>query len=228
VTADQALIAAGSVAPHLAPDALYFDCNSCAPQAKQNAAEIVEGAGGRYVDVAVMAPVQPLLHRTPLLLSGPHTEAALAMAAALDLDARNAGRDVGRASSIKLVRSIMMKGLEALAVECLLAGRKLGVDDIVLSSLEQTYPGFGWDRRTGQMLERVIVHGQRRSAEMDEAARMVADLGLPNRMSQATANWQRQVGNLALESDNSASNDASGRDRTDEILSAVVRDPRRS
>ncbi|MBC7312161.1 MAG: NAD(P)-dependent oxidoreductase, partial [Rhizobium sp.] len=78
VTADQALEAARACAPHLIPGALWLDCNSCAPQTKQAAAEIVEAAGGRYVDVAVMAPVYPKRHEVPLLLSGPH--AALAAA----------------------------------------------------------------------------------------------------------------------------------------------------
>lgn len=226
VTADEALSAARTAAQHLDAGALYLDCNSCAPQTKQQAAATVEAAGARYVDVAIMAPVHPLLHRTPLLVSGPHVNAALAVAATLGMDAEDAKGDVGRASSIKLVRSIMMKGLEALAVECLLTGRRLGVDDVVLASLEQTYPGFGWDRRTGQMLERVMVHGVRRAAEMDEAARMVDDLGLPSGMASATARWQRQVGRLGLNHHESTANDAPARARADAILAALARLPR--
>jgi 3-hydroxyisobutyrate dehydrogenase-like beta-hydroxyacid dehydrogenase len=221
VTADQALDAARAAAKHLRADALYLDCNSCAPQTKQKAAGLIEAAGARYVDIAVMAPVHPLLHRTPLLISGPHTAAALALAADLALDAKDAQGDVGRASSIKLVRSIMMKGLEALALECVLAGRQLGVDDVVLASLEQTYPGFGWDGRTGQMLERAMVHGTRRAAEMEEATKMVAELGLPSGMASATAAWQRQVGALDLKRHPSVSPDAPRTARADAILAAL-------
>ncbi len=209
VTADQAHAAArAAAAAGLQPGSLFLDCNSCAPQTKQASAQLIEAAGGRYVDVAVMAPVYPLRHRAPMLVSGPHVEPALALLNHLGMDARDAEGPVGRASAIKLVRSIMMKGLEALAVECLLAGRQLGVDDVVLASLEQTYPGFGWDDRTGQMLERVMVHGVRRAAEMDEAALMVRNLGLPARMAEATAEWQRSVGTLKLA-------DPSGDDATD-------------
>jgi len=198
VTADQAHAAASAAAKCLRPGSLFLDCNSCAPQTKEASARLIEAAGGRYVDVAVMAPVYPLRHRAPMLVSGPHVEPALAVLSHLGMDARDAEGPVGRASSIKLVRSIMMKGLEALAVECILAGRRLGVDDVVLASLEQTYPGFGWDERTGQMLERVMVHGVRRAAEMDEAALMVRTLGLPAGMAEATANWQRTVGAMNL------------------------------
>ncbi len=221
VTAGQALSAARAVAAHLPAGALYLDCNSCAPQTKQQAALLIEAAGARYVDVAVMAPVHPLLHRTPLLVSGPHAEDVLIVAAALDMDARDAMGGVGHASSIKLVRSIMMKGLEALAVECVLAGRKLGVDDVVLASLEQTYPGFGWDRRTGQMLQRVMVHGIRRAVEMDEAARMVAELGLPFAMASATVEWQRRVGALGLKRHQTVLDDAPRRARADAIIEAL-------
>ena len=72
VTADQALIAAKQAAPHLMAGALYFDMNSVAPDTKRAAALAVEAAGGRYVDVAVMAPVEPGRRTVPLLISGPH------------------------------------------------------------------------------------------------------------------------------------------------------------
>jgi 3-hydroxyisobutyrate dehydrogenase-like beta-hydroxyacid dehydrogenase len=76
VTADQAHEAALAALPGLAKGALFFDCNSCAPQTKARSAEKVDAAGGRYIDVAVMAPVHPRLNRTPLLISGPHAKAA--------------------------------------------------------------------------------------------------------------------------------------------------------
>ena len=132
VTADQALAAAKHAAPHLEPGAFYFDCNSCSPGTKRRAAEAVAQAGGRYVDTAVMAPVHPKLHRTPLLLSGPDVEEALALIGSLDMAASTVPGGVGAASSNKMIRSVMVKGLEALVLECVLAGRKAGVDEAVL------------------------------------------------------------------------------------------------
>lgn len=222
VTADQAFDAARAAAAHLAPGTLFLDANSCSPQTKQRSAAIVEAAGARYVDVAVMAPVYPLRHKTPLLISGPHAAAALDLARGLGLAAKDAEGDVGRASSIKLVRSIMMKGLEALSVELRLAGRKLGVEDVVLASLEQTYPGFGWDKRTGYMLERVMVHGLRRAAEMDEAAKMVAELGLPPGIVAATADLQRCVGELGLKHHAAVAEGVGGSERADAILEGLA------
>lgn len=199
VTADHAHAAAAAAAKALPKGALWLDCNSCAPQTKQTSAARIEQAGGRYVDVAVMAPVHPRLHLTPLLVSGPHCDAALTALRALGMHAQAVSDTVGTASSVKLCRSIMIKGLEALTAECVLAGRQLGVEAMVLSTLEDTFPGFGWEGRAAGMLERSVVHGRRRSAEMRETAAMIESLGLPGRMSHATAIWQQQIGELELQ-----------------------------
>ena len=124
--------------------------------------------------------------------------------------------DVGRASSIKMIRSVMVKGIEALVAECVLAGRRAGVDDVVLASLEQSHPGFGWTDRTAYNLERMMQHGQRRAAEMREVAQTANDLGLNNGMSGAIADWQQMIGDLALDP-----GEDSYETRADAILSAL-------
>jgi 3-hydroxyisobutyrate dehydrogenase-like beta-hydroxyacid dehydrogenase len=198
VTADQALTAAKSAAPGLRPGTLYFDCNSCAPQTKQAASKIIDAAGGRYIDVAVMAPVEPKRHKVPLLVSGPAVADALAVMTALGMAPQDAGNKVGAASSNKLVRSIMVKGMEALAVECFLAGRMLGVEENVLESLEKSNPGYNWREKIAYNFDRVMVHGKRRASEMRESAAMIEALGLPARMATATADWEQHIGDLAL------------------------------
>lgn len=196
VTADQALSAAQAAAPHLAPGALWFDCNSCAPGTKRAAAEVIEAAGGRYVDVAVMSPVHPKLHHAPLLVSGPHVDAALAVLHALDMKPKPAGDTVGRASSIKMLRSVMIKGLEALTAECFLSAYRAGVAEEVIGSLEASDPDIAWRKRGAYNLERMMVHGARRSAEMVEVAKTVDELGLGGRMAAATAEWQAIIAEL--------------------------------
>lgn len=200
VTADQALQAAQSVSETIGQNnSLYFDCNSCAPDTKRQAATIINSAGGRYVDVAVMSPVHPKLHKSPVLVSGQSAQIALDMMARLDMEATLQAGEVGTASSIKMIRSVMIKGMEALVAECVLAGRKAGVEDIVLDSLEKTYPGFGWKSRSAYMLERMMVHGKRRAAEMREVALCVEQLGLNNAMANATVEWQQSIGDMQLD-----------------------------
>ncbi|NDR56924.1 NAD(P)-dependent oxidoreductase [Aliiruegeria sabulilitoris] len=199
VTADQAEQAARSALPGLRPGDFYFDCNSCAPQTKQASAEQFDAAGVHYLDVAVMAPVHPRRHQTPVLASGPHVEHAVEMMDRLDMQAKALGVTVGDAAAVKLVRSIMIKGMEALTAECLLAGRTLGVEERVIDTLNESHPGMDWAATMQRNLERMMVHGRRRAAEMREACTMVERLGLPGRMAQAIANWQQQIGEQALQ-----------------------------
>ena len=198
VTADQAYAAAGNAAKFLEPSTFFFDCNSCAPGTKQRSAELLMKSGIRYVDAAVMSPVHPKLHKSPILVSGSHAKDGLEILNELGMAATLVEGEIGRASSIKMIRSIMVKGLEALVAECVLAGHKAGVDDVVLESLEKTYPGFCWKDRAGYMFERMIVHGKRRAAEMREVAITIDDLGLNNGMARAIVDWQQSIGDLEI------------------------------
>lgn len=198
VTADRATEAAAQAVADLAPGALWLDGNSCSPGAKRQSAALIEAAGGRYVDVAIMAPVYPKLHRTPLLIAGPHADAALHLLAALGMEAKISGPTIGEASAIKMIRSVMIKGMEALTAECLLAARRAGIEDRVLTSLQASNPNIDWPKQAAYNLERMMVHGRRRAAEMREVVATLAELGLPNGLAAATADWQQQVGDLEL------------------------------
>jgi 3-hydroxyisobutyrate dehydrogenase-like beta-hydroxyacid dehydrogenase len=198
VTADQAAAAAEAAAPFIRPGTLWFDGNSCAPGTKRRAAAAIESAGGRYVDLAIMAPIRPKLHRTPMLISGDHAEQAIATLESFDMTARIAGAAIGAASAIKMVRSVMIKGMEALTAECLLAARRAGVEEQVLASFEASDAGMAWRQRSYYNLGRMQEHGIRRAAEMREVTTTLRELGVPDRMSAATADWQEQIGRMDI------------------------------
>jgi 3-hydroxyisobutyrate dehydrogenase-like beta-hydroxyacid dehydrogenase len=199
VTADQILIAAQSVSDRLSRAAIFCDMNSVAPHTKAEAAAVIEGAGGRYADVAVMAPVHPAGAGVPLLVSGPHAaEAATALRSAGFTIVRALDAPIGGASSIKMIRSVMVKGMEALSAECFLAAAALGVTDEVLASLDASWPGADWARRGDYNVDRMMVHGLRRSAEMKEVVATLRHVGLEGSMAKATAEWQRAIGALKI------------------------------
>lgn len=199
VTADQAVAAAGAAAPLIEQGTYWCDLNSVAPSSKRRAAEMIEAAGGRYVDVAVMAPVHPKLNMVPLLVSGPHANDAAPLLASLPMAPRVVEGAVGAASSIKMIRSVMVKGMEALTAECVLAAVAAGVEDEVLGSLAGSHPGIDWPRQSAYNFERMIRHGVRRASEMEEVARTLRDLGLPDGMALATVGWQRRVAGTGVE-----------------------------
>lgn len=193
VTADAALDAARVYAPLLPEGALWCDMNSVAPDTKREAAAVIEAAGGRYVDVAVMAPVDIGL-AVPLLLSGPHALAAQPLLEALGFsNVRVVGGEVGRASAIKMIRSVMVKGLEALSWECAAAAEAAGVFDEVMASLDASEKPRRWAERIAYNRERMATHGTRRAAEMEESARTLQGLGVEPVMTRGTALLQRKA-----------------------------------
>jgi 3-hydroxyisobutyrate dehydrogenase-like beta-hydroxyacid dehydrogenase len=214
VTADRALEAAMAGAPHLAPDTLWIDMNSVAPGTKKAAARAIEAAGGRYADAAVMAPVDPARRDVPILLSGPYAEAALrALAGAGFGDVHIVDGPVGAAAAIKMIRSVMVKGLEALTTECAMAAEAAGVRGEVFASLDASWRAEqNWQDRAAYNLERMLRHGGRRAAEMEEAVKTLDALGVASEMSRATRESQREIGRLG------ASASAGLADRIDAIL----------
>ena len=198
VTADQAAKAAGSAARHLAKDALYLDMNSCAPRTKQMAASSVERAGATYVDVAVMAPIQPRGHETPMLAAAADPDRVAATLAAAGIKPRFVGEEIGRASTIKMLRSVMIKGMEALTAECFRAAVKAGVASEVAASLDASQTDLGWAEQTSYNMERMTEHGIRRAAEMREVAKTLRALEIPPAMTTGTIAWQDDMGGLDL------------------------------
>ena len=204
VTADQALIAAQEAARFIAPGTIFCDMNSVAPQTKQAAAEAIEAAGGHYVDVAVMAPVNPAKLAVPLLLAGGKAAEAMAALKALGFsNVRIAGDAVGRASSIKMIRSVMVKGMEALTAECVLAAERAGVLDEVIASLDASEKPKPWNERADYNLDRMMVHGMRRAAEMEEVVKTLEGLGTGAMMTRGTVERQRAIGELGMKTPDS-------------------------
>lgn len=192
ITADRAAEAAVAAAASgaLKPGVLWLDGNSCAPDTKRQAARAIEGAGAHYIDMAIMAPVYPKKHLVPIKLAAPHADAAATALTALGMNPEVVGDKVGDASTVKMLRSVMIKGLEALVAECFLSARRAGVEQQVIASLEASDPDIAWRKRGAYNIERMMVHGARRAAELREVAKTVEGLGLYPGLSSATAQWQ--------------------------------------
>ena len=190
VTADQTPAAAQAAANFMPEGALFCDLNSVSPGAKQGNAAVVEAARGRYVDVAVMSPVQPAALAVPLLVSGPHAEQAAEMLRSIGFTkVQISGDKIGDASATKMVRSVMVKGIEALTAEMLLAAQAAGVTDAVLASL-----GGDWAQKADYNLDRMLAHGTRRAAEMEEVVATLTELGIEPLMTRGTVVRQRALG----------------------------------
>ena len=190
VTAGGALAALAAALPGLSHAPFVLDVNSVSPGTKQATAAAVEAAGGRYVEAAVMTSVPPKGLASPMWLGGPHAEAFVAAAEGLGMSLKIFAATVGGASSVKMCRSIMIKGIETLTSECMLAARHYGVEEHVLASLSDTLPHPDWRKHARYVMSRALIHGRRRSEEMAEVAITVREAGAEPMMAEAIVRRQ--------------------------------------
>ena len=201
VTSSSALDAARQTAPFLQPRHIYIDLNSVSPASKRQIAQVIDASGARFVEAAVMAPVLPYGLRVPMLLGG---EAAQVFADTMTpfgmrLEVLPSAA-IGSAAAVKMCRSIVVKGLEALMVECVLAATEFDADDLVFASLNESLPGIDWKKLADYMTSRVVVHGERRAREMEEVAETLRAIGIDPIMAEATARRQDWAAGMNLRS----------------------------
>jgi 3-hydroxyisobutyrate dehydrogenase-like beta-hydroxyacid dehydrogenase len=191
VTAPECVCAATTAAASIAPNAAFLDLNSVSPTTRAIAAAAISAGGGRYVEAAVMSPIAPARIASAMLLGGPHAAAFLPQARQLGFAGATVFSDIiGRASAAKMCRSAIVKGIEALLTESLLAARRYGVEDAVLESLRDILPVGDWRTLSRYMIGRSMQHGRRRAAEMREVAITVREAGVEPWMSRACAERQ--------------------------------------
>ena len=198
VTADQSHVAGAAIAPFLGDEHIFVDGNSVSPGTKASTAGIIRKQGAGYVDMAIMAPVKGKGHRTPLLLAGDKADDICAICDRLGCHYEWEGDEVGAASVVKMLRSVLIKGMESLMCESMSAAVPLGLNERILESVGKTLGIADMPALADYMLERVAVHGRRRAAEMLEAAKTFDELGLSSDMTAAIARHQARIADMNL------------------------------
>jgi 3-hydroxyisobutyrate dehydrogenase len=200
VTCSAALDAARQTAPYLTARHLYADLNSVSPALKRDVAGVVADTGAAFVEAAVMAPVQPYGQRVPMLIGGPATSRFVDLMAPLGMRLEPVDGPIGKAAAVKMCRSIVVKGIEALLMECVLAAVPYDADGKVFASLQETWPDIDWKKLADYTAGRMVVHGERRAREMEEVAETLKAIGVEPMMAEATARRQDWSAQLDLRS----------------------------
>jgi len=190
VTSSSALEAAEQAAMFLTTGHIYADLNSVSPALKRQVGATVTRSGAKFVEVAVMAPVAPYGHAVPMLLGGPNAETFAAAMRPFGMHLDILAGDIGTAAAVKMCRSIVVKGLEALMCECVLGAGAYGAEAQVFASLQESFPGLDWRTLADYTMNRLVVHGERRAREMEEVAETLRAMGIDPIMAEATARRQ--------------------------------------
>jgi 3-hydroxyisobutyrate dehydrogenase-like beta-hydroxyacid dehydrogenase len=197
VTCARAKEAAEQTVSFLGGHHIYADLNSVSPALKREIADVIAVGGASFVEAAVMSPVPALAHRSPMLLGGAAAAKFKELMSPFGMRLEVVSESIGTAAATKMFRSIIVKGLEALMLECVLAAGPYGADERVFSSLGESFPGIDWQRLANYMVGRVVVHGERRAREMEEVAETLRALGIEPIMAEAAArrqDWCAQLG----------------------------------
>lgn len=183
--------AAAAAAPLLKKGAHFLDLCTITGKMSDEDRVAIETGGGRYVDVAVMGGFFKQGIKAPMLVAGEEAEAAVAWMNANGFEAKLLGPKPGSASSVKMLRSVLVKGIEALGVEALVTAQRQGILDEVLGCLgdadEATLGGF-----IGMLVQTHIVHAHRRWEEMGLVARTLRETGVDPLMTEAIERSHRR------------------------------------
>ena len=189
VSVNWAIVAADvarEAAPLLRPGVIFADHNTAGPALKRELAAIVGPTGAAFVDVAMMAPVPPLGMRVGMFLAGDGAEDLAIFYRRFGTPATVVGTEPGEANARKLCRSVFFKGMSSAVWEALAAARAAGVEDWLREDIARTFVAAD-DAFINRLVDGTAKHAVRRAHEMHDAAAMLAELGVPTTMADATA-----------------------------------------
>jgi 3-hydroxyisobutyrate dehydrogenase-like beta-hydroxyacid dehydrogenase len=178
VTPEQAVAAARTVAPSLVAGQLYVDVNSCTPAMKREAARLVEARGARYVDVGMAGSIKLDGHRLPVYAAGPHAQEFADRFSPYGFRIRVLPGAIGQAAALKMIRGVVMKGMEALLVEMLLAAERAQIADAVLESVANAYDATTFRDHANMLLTTHAIHAARRLDEVRMIRDTIRELGV--------------------------------------------------
>ncbi|PKL01880.1 MAG: hypothetical protein CVV55_07300 [Synergistetes bacterium HGW-Synergistetes-2] len=177
--------AAAEEALQLAPDIeFYVDVTTAKPAEKKRLERLFADKKIKFVDCAMLGPLPVYGHSVPILSSGAGAQEWANTMNPFGMKIDVTEGDAGTASSIKLVRSVFMKGLEALLVESFLFARKSGAEHVVLDSIAETLK-VPFQQTAQRMIAADLVHAERRAFEVGESIELMQDLGVEPIMAEA-------------------------------------------
>ena len=193
-----ALEVAREAAPLLKPGALFVDISASTPSKKRQLAAVVESAGALYVDANLMGSVAIYGATVTIYCSGSGAGRFASLFQPLGMKVEVATDRAGDAAMVKILRSVVTKGIEALVVEALTIATLQGVRGEVLAGLFSSMDRTKFSDFVDMCIRTDVLHAERRAVEMDEIAGDIRAMELDPIMTEAAGRRLRASADLGL------------------------------
>ncbi len=187
---------AGMATAYLAPGALYVDPSPALPEAKEELERVLARVGALYVDAAILGTTAADGAAVPILAAGPGAARFAELAAALDVTVLEG--PAGAATRVKLLRSVFMKGRDALIAEMLVAARRFGLDEAVVGSVKGGGEQAPFPELARRVMTALAIHAERRADEVAASAEILRQAGVEPLLASASEARLRRLAALGL------------------------------
>lgn len=198
VPASSAVAAVSECLHSIDEGCIYVDPAPLAPSAKEESAALIGSRGGLYVDAAVLGTVALDGSRVPTLVAGPGAAAWRDLVMPLGMNVSLVEGPAGRASLVKLLRSVYMKGRDALILEMLVASRHYGLEQTILESIRGSGEQVPFPALASRVMCSLALHADRRADELAASAEVVRGAAVEPIVTSAGSERLRRVAELGL------------------------------
>ncbi len=198
VTTHVALEAAESCSKNLRPDQIYLDLNATAPSAKRSIAHIIQAAGAQFVEGAILGAIGVTGAETKILIGGAKGRETAETLSQLGLHAVFYSPDIGKASSFKMLRSVFSKGVEALLIEFLVAGKRAGIENDLWAEITELFELNSFDRVAANWIQTHATAHERRYHEMKQVSDVLREMGLDPLLTSGTEAFFERSCNMGM------------------------------
>jgi len=218
VTAANSLEAAREAARWIGRGATYIDLNPASPAVKRQISMAIEDAGAHYIEAGLGSAVAPFGISVPMLIGGKQAQRLADRLRPIGFNVTPLSPRIGVIAATEMARGMITRGFEALLVESFTTARRYGVEDALLASLAESFPGTDWPRQATMVFGRAAIGGERRMADALHAAATVRSTGIEPLLSDAIAARQLAVSHLANQGAFADLQDADWKDYADRII----------
>ena len=197
-SAKSALSIAKLASEYLKPGKIYADINSASPMVKKQIDTVVSGTGADFVDCGVMDIIPPHRQKVPIAVSGSGARKFADFANSIGMNVTFINETAGSASTLKMLRSVFMKGLTSLLLEMLVPASKIGVEDKIMEYISKTFSGSTLEQLANLLINRTAVGASRRISEMKDVAATLKSLKVESFATEATIKRLEWVESLQL------------------------------